>query len=128
MYLPAILNCSNDDFGFEELSCADKVDTDFSYWSSIIETVLFHVDSSSESAASSIVQKNLNLIHKRFSPFPNSTVVNYLKAAQASDQHDTTFIIRILELLVQRMPWISAPDDVSWKNLQSLFKKMWIKF
>ena len=120
---PAILNCSNDDFGFEELSCADKVDTDFSYWSSIIETVLFHVDSSSESAASSIVQKNLNLIHKRFSPFPNSPVVNYLKAAQASDQHDTTFIIRILELLVQRMPWISAPDDVSWKNLQSLFKK-----
>jgi hypothetical protein len=74
----------------------------FSYWSSVIETVLCHVESSSEAADSSIVQQNVNLVHKRFAPFPDPPVVNY-----------------ILELMVQRMPWISAPDDASWKNLQS---------
>jgi hypothetical protein len=71
-----------------------KVSFNVSSWF-LTHGVVFHDDSSSESAASSIVQKK-----RKSYPQPILTVVNY-----------------ILELLVQRMPWISAPDVVSWKKL-----------
>ena len=119
---PSVLAFSHDQFGFDEVLDAGKVDLDSSYWSSVIEIVLCYVDSTTESSLSTVVQKSLNLIHKQFALFPNSPVNMYLKAAQESDKSDASYINRILRLLVQRIQWLPSVDDVSWKNLQVSFK------
>jgi hypothetical protein len=92
------------------------------YWSVIIEIILCHVEGSAESSVSSVVQKKLNFIHKKFAPFPNSLVVEHLKATRSTGSYDATFVTCLLGLLVQRMLWVGALDDGSWNQIQSSFK------
>jgi len=120
--VPAIIDCPKDHFGFEGLSHIDTFDIDSSYWSVIIEIILCHAGGSSESSILPLVQKHLNFIHKEFPSFPNTPVLVYLKASQAADKSSATFVIRVLELLVQRTQWLPSLDSVSWKHLQSSFE------
>jgi hypothetical protein len=119
---PAILDCPDDNFGFEELSSLDKFDFDSSYWSSLIEIILCRVDSHSESSFLSVIQKNLNRLHQKCAFFPNSPVAVYLKAIQSRDKNDATYVIGLLQLLVQRTQWLPSLDDISLKELQASFK------
>ncbi len=53
---------------------------------------------------------------------PQLSCCRLLESCSSKYKRSATFIVRMLELLVQRTHWLPPLDDVSWKHLQSSFE------